>query len=100
MPVDGLARIDGSCGAGVLDSITTVYVSFADTLNPERSERRIALQVDEPPEREDDVGGRQRRAVGEVDVPPQPERERLCVRARPGRDEQRDRVGKIVRSCT
>ena len=36
MPVDGLARIAGSCGAGVLDSITTVYVSFADTLNPER----------------------------------------------------------------
>ena len=45
MPVDGLARIEGSCAAGVLDSIATVYASFADTLNPERRNAGLPFRL-------------------------------------------------------
>ena len=65
-------------------------------LEPGEDVRRIALEVDEPSEREDHVGGRQRRTVGEVDSLPQPEREPLCAGARPGPDQQRDRVPKTA----
>src|SRR5436190_10801528 len=45
MPVHGVARIAGSCGAGVLDVITTVYLSCAETLIPERRNAGFALRL-------------------------------------------------------
>src|SRR4029077_15702334 len=63
-------------------------------------ERRVALEVDEPVEREDDVRRGERVAVREMHVLLQIERERLCtVRGLPRRDEQRNgmrQVGLVV----
>ena len=60
-------------------------------------ERRVALQVLEPPQRPHDVGRGQRRAVGEVDVPLELEGVGLRVRARlERRDEQRNRMRQIA----
>src|SRR6202022_4121717 len=60
-------------------------------------ERRIALQVDQAVEGEDDVRGGQRRAVGELDVLLQEERVGLRVSGGLVRVcEQRHRVGDVA----
>ena len=96
MPAEALVRIAGSCGAGMRASITTVYLPVADTLNPDRMcdglPLRLTSRLSEKMTSADVSGG----TVSEVHVPPQLEREALAGRARPGLDEQRHRVRKIV----
>ena len=48
--------------------MTTRYLPDGLTTMPVEQERRVPLQVDQPVEREDDVGRRQRVAVREVHV--------------------------------
>ena len=60
-------------------------------------ERRIALQVDQTPEREDGIGGGERRPVREVDVPAQVEDKCLRVLRRlPRLHELRHRVREVA----
>src|SRR6185437_15537263 len=45
MPVDGLARIDRSCVAGVVDVITTVYLPAALTVTPASRKAGLPLML-------------------------------------------------------
>ena len=94
MPSDVFATIAGIAVFGVVRAEDDRVPAARRDRHAREQEGRIALEVDQPPEREDDVGGRHRRAVGEPDVAPQIERVRPRVPRRPvapGREQDRAR---------
>ena len=77
--------------------MTTVYLSFAETSTPGEQERGFPFRLTSRLSEKTTSADGQRRAVGEVDVPPGAGSVNVLASAlRPRTDEQRDRMGEVV----